>query len=247
MSAPHLTKETWFFDDFFAPATKADDRLEDCNAIMQGRSILDEAKIDGHPFFLYATSSRESLRVWAMQESVVTNHFSQVLFAMLALINNVHVRSILVPVVWDEHSSLRNGVAFRSHPQLLANLIADLGIEKSKIKPLPFTLRFADLLTDSISSLLYALGVLGIGNESMLIPEYIAVEKAFAAHYPKKLYSPFLRANIEEDKTHSRLLEVAAACLIRNHDDENEYVRGAHEGVNGRLQYYDALLSHCQT
>lgn len=246
MIVPFISVEDWSFDEFFDRLVKADDDLQLYPCIAAGRDLISQAHLDLHPFFQFATENEFALKVWTMQECVITNHFSQVLFYLLSEIRNVHLRAILTPVVMGEHSPVRNGIAYGSHPHLLSKLCKDLGIDTKAIKPAPFTLEFANLLTECTTSLLYAFGVLGVGNEALLIPEYTAVERAFSRHFEPKIYKAFLRANIEEDKSHSNLFEIATICLLNSENDQQVYIKGAYDGVFGRVKYYDSLLDHCR-
>lgn len=242
---PYVEAETWSFNDFFDQLPIVEDHIKSHPAIVAGRNILSQAQIGNHAFFAFACKNRRALEIWAMQESVITNHFSQILFYLLSQVRNVHLRAVLMPVAAGEHSPVRNGIAYNAHPHLLSKLCKDLNIDVSTIVPLPFTLAFAQLLTDCTKSLLYAFGVLGIGNEALLVPEYTAVERAFSCHYPSEVYRRFLRANIEEDKSHANLFEIAATCIMKSEADQQSYIQGARDGVSTRISYYDFLLEYC--
>jgi hypothetical protein len=237
----HLSAARWSFSEHFGDVQLVSEPGRD-PTIQAARGYLASAAIANHLFFRKAFGKQNALALWAAQESVITNHFSQTLFAMMSLIKNVHLRSALLPVVTGEHSELRGGRAVGSHPHLLAKLVADLGVAPEAVEPIEPTIRFADVLTDSLCSLPRALGCLGIGNEAMLVPEYTAVEKLFAELYPRELYRPFLRANIEEDRHHSNLMEIAAVSIFRCEYDRAEFLEGARIGINGRLRYYDGLI-----
>ena len=121
-----LSAENWTFKDHFEPPRLRDDQELD-PTIQAARAYLALAAIDHHPFFHIAIGNREALQIWAAQESVITNYFSQTLFSMMALIKNVHLRSVLLPVAVGEHSALKGGQAVGSHPHLLAKLVIDIG------------------------------------------------------------------------------------------------------------------------
>lgn len=237
-----LSAARWTFADYFEPPNFVDQPELDLT-IKTARAYLASAAIDRHPFFQKALGNIDALALWAAQESVITNHFSQTLFAMMALIKNVHLRSVLLPVVAGEHSALKKGRAVGSHPHLLAKLVVDIGISPDAVRPSPPTIRFGEVLTDSLQSLPRALGCLGIGNEAMLIPEYTAVEKLFSELYPRELYRPFLRANIEEDHTHSTLMDLAAVAIFRSQAERDDFLTGARAGVDARVRYYDELIT----
>lgn len=237
-------KDTWAFEDYFS-APDIEKILQNKHFVEQARVALADAKIGNHKFFAEAALEPELLKVWAAQESVITNHFSQVLLKFLSAIKNVHVRSLLMPVVAGEHSKLRNGIAFGSHPHLLSQLVEDLCINANQINPLECTVRFADHLSNSIVDWFYGLGFLGIGNEAMLVPEYEAVEIAFSRHFEREIFRPFLRANIEEDKSHSSIMDDAAAMTIQSDEDGTRYLAGALDGITARTRYYDELLAAC--
>lgn len=214
------------------------------------RDMVDEAiaieraaRIEDHPFFEYAKSSPKAMKLWTSQEAVVTNPFSQVLFAMMANINNVHIRSLLMPVVYGEHSRVRKGVAGNAHPWLIWRLCNSMDLKTSDIKPSNAVIEFINVLVDSIENPMYSLGVLGIGNELMLIAEYGAVGKCFESACPEAEYSAFLQSNIEEDIGHSQLMADAAVFMTQMGHKKDDFLAGAKDGVDARIRYYDSLLS----
>lgn len=231
----------WIFDDYFAPL-QAPIALP--QFIERSREIVAKSAIESHPFFSLARENPSALNEWTKQECVITNHFSLALLAMMASITNVHVRSLLMPVVAGEHSPIRHGRAYGSHPNLLAKLVTDLKIDPASITPLPFTATFVSQLFATGRSLPFWLGVLGVGNEALLVPEYGAVRVAFGFHHPSKVYRPFLTANIEEDSQHSALIEEAAACICVTEASKEGFLLGARRGVEARMSYYDALECH---
>jgi hypothetical protein len=237
-----LNQSSWKFADFFD--TLDFERASFNKGIIeQARTILLECDISNHEFFVIAEESAGALKVWAAQEAVITNHFSQVLLRFLSQMKNVHVRSLLMPVVAGEHSRLKDGVAFGSHPNLLAKLVLDLGLAPHDIKPMQCTIEFGNELNRSADDWYFGLGFLGIGNEAMLVPEYEAIEKVFSMHFEREIFRPFLRANIEEDKSHSDLMDQAAMLTIQNSEEATKFLAGAEAGVLSRRKYYDRLVT----
>jgi hypothetical protein len=233
--------DDWKFEDYFGKLSVTA-TSDFCSADIL--KILADNSIEKHQFFDLAKSKKCFLTEWVKQECIVTNHFSLALLCFLASIKNVHLRSLLMPVVTGEHSKLRDGVAFGSHPYLLAKLAADLSIDSMAVKPEQFTIDFIETLFSETKSTAYRLGLLGIGNEALLIPEYTAVRDVFALHYDRKLFRPFLTANIEEDSQHASLMETAARFVCKSQSDWEEFILGGRDGVNARIQYYDALVAH---
>ena len=186
----------WRFDDYYTPIDPA---AGPTSIIGSARLIVKDSSIANHPFFGFTRTHRAALVEWAKQECVVTNHFSFALLSLLAKIKNVHLRSLLIPIVVGEHSPVRDGYAYHSHPHLLSKLVIDLGVSTNEISPLPFTEHFIDILFCANESVAYSIGVLGVGNEALLVPEYGAVEEAFSPHFHSAIYRPFLRANVEEE------------------------------------------------
>lgn len=200
-----------------------------------------EAKIENHPFFTTAKHSREAMILWTSQEAIVTNPFSQILFQLIGNVKNVHVRSILMPVVGGEHSKVKEGKASKSHPWLIWKLCSSLGITADDIKPTNAIVDFVRTLEMAAENPMYGLGVLGIGNELMLLAEYCAVELCFDAACPDADYKDFLHANIGEDEVHSRLIGDAAAALATLGHSKQDFLVGAKDGIAARVKYYDAL------
>lgn len=223
--------------DYFDPIKPDIDR----SFVNVAEALEREAKIEEHPFFTVAKGKREAVVLWASQEAIVTNPFSQMLFRVMSNVKNVHVRSTLLPVVHGEHSPLRNGVADRSHPWLIWRLCRSLGI--SEMRPTKAIIEFIGVLERDADSPMRALGVLGIGNELMLLAEYRAVEACFDAVCPEADYREFLHANIGEDETHTKLIGDAAAALAALGHSAADFIAGAREGVDARVRYYDMLLT----
>lgn len=210
--------------------------------VIEARSIADAAGIAQHPFFHEASQSPGLLQLWCSQEAVVTGPFSQFLFLIASQIQNVHLRAHFLSVIVGEHSRLQRGVAVGAHPWLLYNLCVSAGVNLARVNPLQSTLRFLEALANSISSLPFALGALGIGNERMLIAEYSAIEHCFREALPNATFRAFLRANIDEDATHSSIIEEIVSALPQA-DSDTHYLQGAEFGVRARLRYYDELLT----
>ena len=185
----------------------------DYSFIREAELIEREARIENHPFFEKAKGNKSAMVLWASQEALVTNPFSQILFRVMSNIKNVHIRSILIPVVHGEHSKVRKGTATKSHPWLIWRLCQSLDINYSDIKPTKAIVDFLKVLEDSMDSPMYSLGVLGIGNELMLLAEYRAVEACFDSSCPDADYKDFLHANIGEDEVHTQLIGDAAAAM----------------------------------
>jgi hypothetical protein len=96
--------------------------------VREAEQIERTSRIENHEFFQFAKNSASALVLWASQEAVVTNPFSQILFRVIGDIRNVHVRSVLMPVVAGEHSSVRSGIAASSHPWLIWQLCRSVGL-----------------------------------------------------------------------------------------------------------------------
>ncbi len=225
--------------EYFEPLKENPDR----SFVEVASKIERDAKIENHPFFATAKNSRDAMILWTSQEAIVTNPFSQILFQLMSNVKNVHVRSILIPVVGGEHSKVKAGTATKSHPWLIWKLCRSLNIEAKDIKPTHAIIDFIKVLSDAAENPMYGLGVLGIGNELMLLAEYRAVESCFDVACPEADYRDFLHANIEEDEAHSRLIGDAAASLAALGFDSNDFLRGAKDGVQARVSYYDSLLN----
>jgi len=224
--------------DYFGALTLNPDR----SFVKAAEGLERKAKIEDHPFFAQAKKSRAALVLWASQEAIVSNPFSQILFRLMSNIKNVHVRSILLPVVDGEHSAVSNGVANRSHPWLIWRLCRSLGISDDRILVTKAIRDFISTLEAAVDDPMRALGVLGIGNELMLLAEYGAVQACFDAVCPDADYREFLQANIGEDETHTRLIGDAAAALTEFGYSSGDFIEGARIGVEARVSYYDALL-----
>lgn len=213
--------------------------------VKEAEKIERAAAIEHHPFFAHALANPAALILWATQEAVVTTPFSQALFATLAHIDNVHVRAVLMPVVAGEHGGFEadSGLAPRSHPWLIWRLCKSLGISEDRIKATAAVSEFVNVLFSAIETPMRSLGLLGVGNELLLLAEYEAIYKCFEKHFPDAHYADFLRSNIKEDEGHTMLIERAATALHHMGHSADEYLKGAAIGVSARVTYYDTLLT----
>jgi hypothetical protein len=125
---------------------------------------------------------------------------------------------------------------------LIWQLCKSVGLNEKSIVVTEAVAAFIQTLENSARSPMRALGVLGIGNERMLIAEYRAIESCFDIALPSADYKNFLHANICEDESHTRLIAEAATAMATIGYDRTEFVIGAKEGVAARVRYYDTLL-----
>ena len=234
-----ISLDGWRFDEYFAEM-RVPSKTPDF--ILQARGMVRSCGIENHVFFDFCKENKGALIEWTKQECIITNHFSLSLFSLLGLIRNVHLRSMLIPVLAGEHSPLKDGIAYGSHPNLLARLIDDLGIDTDSLNAENFTVEFVDLLFSENYPICYRFGVLGVGNEALLVPEYKAVSLAFDHHYPRGVHRPFLTANIEEDRIHSKVMEDAAMLLCNDAETQDSFIQGARDGIQARFRYYDKML-----
>ncbi len=229
----------WDAPQFFLPPTSVGISPD----ILEARAMADQSGVAQHEFFRIAQSSPDLLRLWTSQEAVVTGPFSQMLLLLASRIKNVHSRAKFLEVIEGEHGNVRDGVAYHSHPWLLYRLCVSVDLDLAAVRPLQPTLKFLAALADSFEHMEVALGVLGIGNERMLLSEYATVERCFDACMPNAEYRAFLRANVDEDEMHSAIIE-AVVSTFSSPDAVQQYVEGARRGVKARLVYYDELLKH---
>jgi hypothetical protein len=225
--------------EYFAPLSLGGDR----NFVSEAEAIESTAKIADHPFFDLARKNKEALLLWTSQEAAVTNPFSQILFATMSHIRNVHVRALLMPVVAGEHGRFVDGRASKSHPWLIWELCVSLGIDAQPILPTPALIAFIEALEATTTNPMLALGALGIGNELMLLSEYSVIQRCFEKLTPEAKFRNFLKGNISEDETHTKLIEDAAVALRNAGFQSDDFVRGAALGVAARVKYYDAIFA----
>jgi pyrroloquinoline quinone (PQQ) biosynthesis protein C len=233
----------WSYEQYFsAPIGDASHP-----AIVQASDLVDNCGIADHPFFGVASSSQSVLRSWVSQELVVTNPFSQMLMQLANAIDNVHIRTMVMQVAFGEHGPLRGRLAPVAHPWLLHQLGISVGLEPKEILPFEETLLFLEEIGEACeASTLSAVGVLGMGSERLLVPEYTAIRTSFEQGWPDCDFKRFLNANIEEDVAHASLMELVAASLIEVGGNPDDFVDGARVGVSARMRYYSSLLERLQ-
>jgi hypothetical protein len=236
---------SWISDEWFlAPDVNPAHPVLDA-----ARSYVEHAGIEKHEFFRLAARSPEALKAWASQELVVTGPFAQYLLLIAASIPNVHLRSIVVRVLRDEHGGLtKQLLASRSHPWLLHRLAISIGVDPASVRPFEETCWFLDELKRECGrSTIRGLAAIGMGSEALLVPEYSAVRAAFAKAMPEASFAPFLDANLRADTDHTRLLEVVSGNLIATDSDANDYLEAARKSVDDRLVYYDRLTKRLKS
>ncbi len=117
---PKLLADSWSYESHFAPATYDHRQSELCAPIAAAREILDRAQIGRHPFFDYAGQLPAALKVWAAQECVITNHFSQVLLLKAQYFSRIANCDINA----GDSLSLQVEQATRSRAEVKARLLA---------------------------------------------------------------------------------------------------------------------------
>ena len=129
-----------------------------------------------------------------------------------------------------------------SHPWLLHRLRESMGIEAQAIRPLDETNEFLDVLFEECKTPLTGVAALGMGNERLLLPEYVALRKSFEQCWPDCDYSGFLEANLTADAEHARMLGIVASAMIMRGCDPRVYLEAAKRSVDSRIRYHDRLL-----
>jgi hypothetical protein len=202
---------------------------------------INERRLDEHPFFRLAFNSKAVLSLWVSQELVMTNAFSQMVLRAASYIPNVHARAVMAEIAFGEHGTARRGFAEHAHPQLLDQLRASINLDPALIEPAMPTRDFISRLRSHLTDTLTALAYIGVGNERLIIPEYAAIKKCFAHQWPECDYEPFLKANLVEDITHSKLCYELASMLIQSEEDSRAFKAAAIASIESRFQYFDDL------
>jgi pyrroloquinoline quinone (PQQ) biosynthesis protein C len=228
----------WQYDVWFAPPRNVTRHP----AVSEALRYASDRRIDSHPFFRKASKSKQALELWVSQELIVTGAFSQILLRVCAMIENVHVRTMVMEVVDGEHGPLRAGMAGASHPWLLHQLGESIGLAPASVQILAETEEFLAALETKAREPLTGVAAVGVGNERLILPEYAAVKRCFDACWPGSEYRAFLDANINDDLRHSELLADVGTIMIDNGADPQSYLRAAIESVDDRYHYYDRLL-----
>jgi len=229
----------WNYEEYFSPPSSPLRHP----VIFEVEKYVETRHLQAHPFFEVAIESPEALKMWVTQEIVMTNPFSQIVLKAASLFKNVHLRAMLTEVALGEHGRVKDGVAKAAHPWLLHLLRESLSIPIESICPFPETQEFLQGLSNGCNSPIEAVAAIGVGNERLIIPEYEAIKRCFAAASPTANYKPFLDANIHEDITHSSLLYDVATHLIARGAKAEAYLEAAIRAVDRRYYYFDQLYN----
>jgi hypothetical protein len=234
----YLMLDSWHYHEFFhrCPDTPLHPVIEEIEQYVIAR------RLDAHPFFATAMTSRSALELWVGQELVMTNAFSQIVLGAAARIQNVHLRAMLTQVAFGEHGLARNRFAPHSHPWLLDRLRDSIDLAEASVAPTPAAVDFLSKLAAASERPVTAIAAIGTGNERLIIPEYAAIKRCFSAVWPDALHEPFLNANINEDTLHSKLCYEIATAMIAMGADALEYRDAAIQSVENRIHYFDQLL-----
>jgi hypothetical protein len=233
-----LGLEDWQYGSFFDPVAPPETDLTEAL-----EELVLDAKLDEHPFFDLAARTQSALWLWASQELVMTNAFSQIVLRAASQIGNVHARAVLAEVAYGEHGRVRSGLAKRAHPWLLEQLRASIDLTRSKVAPAQPTINFIERLASRITEPLESVAFIGIGNERLIAPEYKAIRRCFQALFPLAQFEPFLKANIDEDIVHARLCYELGAILSKSSADEQRFLEAAAASIKSRVIYFDELLA----
>jgi hypothetical protein len=232
-----LHMKEWKYSLFFDP-------LSDVPAhpvVQVIEQYIEHRQLDKHPFFELARDSKSALTLWAAQELVMTNAFSQLVLRAASCIPNVHARAVLVEIASGEHGFSRRGIAKNAHPWLLSQLGSSINLDLVQIAPAEPTRMFIRRLTSHIDTPLNMLAYIGVGNERLIIPEYTAVKKCFSEQWPESRYKLFLDANLDEDISHSQLCYLLASMLIQSVQDAESFKSAAIASIDSRFEYFDGL------
>jgi hypothetical protein len=233
-----LGLQSWAHSEFFLPT-----EISEIHPVVEKiEQYIASAALDQHPFFAEAKVNTNALLLWASQEIVMTNAFSQIVLFAASRVRNVHVRAVLAEVAYGEHGRCKHGLAAKSHPWLLEQLRTSVELSWEKVTPHPATISFIGRLCEFLENPLSSIAGIGVGNERLIEPEYKAIKHCFAAKFPGANFAPFLDANLSEDLTHSRLCYEAATALIVSDDDATKFLGSACRSVDSRVQYFDQLL-----
>jgi hypothetical protein len=147
-----------------------------------------------------------------------------------------------------EHGAIRGNTAPFAHPWLLYSLGKSVRLTDDEMVILPETAQFLEMISkDCERSPLAAAGVLGMGSERLLVPEYTAARNAFEKCWPECDFRRFLNANIEEDVRHAELMENVGRALLSLGHRDGDFLSGAQVGIEARIVYYDALVERVGT
>ena len=234
----NLGLQSWTHSEFFLPT-----EVSAIHPIVEKvEEYIAATSLDQHPFFAEAKVNTNALLMWASQEIVMTNAFSQIVLFAASRVRNVHIRAVLAEVAYGEHGRCKRGLAAKSHPWLLEQLRTSVGLSSEEVKPHPATISFIGRLCEFLESPLSSIAGIGVGNERLIEPEYKAIKQCFAAKFPGTNFAPFLDANMSEDLIHSRLCYEAATALIVSDDDATRFLGWARRSVDSRVKYFDELL-----
>jgi hypothetical protein len=227
----------WKYSLFFDPLSD----VAEHPVVREIEQYIEHRQLDEHQFFRLANHSKSALVLWATQELVMTNAFSQLVLRAASCIPNVHARAVLVEIASGEHGLSRRGIAKHAHPWLLSQLGSSIDLDLVQVSPAEPTRMFIRRLASHIDTLLNMLAYIGVGNERLIIPEYTAVKKCFAAQWPESRYKLFLDANLNEDISHSQLCYLLASMVIKSERDAESFRSAAIASIDSRFEYFDGL------
>jgi pyrroloquinoline-quinone synthase len=194
--------------------------------------------------------SREGVRFWSLQASLVVYEFTRFISAIHANCPHRDGQQLLAENLWEEHGA---GVPERDHYSLIRKLARSLGAtdqEIDDVRALPETAAYIDhcLRVTRELSFVESMVAIAIGIEIFMPTFFGKLADSLCSHYGLARGDvDYLLVHVTEDEKHSR----RALELINAYADTEEIREKARTALQQMLvvkrRFADAVYNHCST
>ena len=194
-----------------------------------------------------ATLSREGVKLWILQASLVVRQFTRFISAIHANCPHRDAQQLLAENLWEEHG---RGSSSNDHYSLVRNLARSLGATDQEIddaKPLPETAAYIDhcLRITRERSFVESTTAIAVGIERFMPVFFGALAENLCSNYGLTNDDvQYLRVHVSEDEAHAR----RAIGLIEAYADTSEVRDNARRELREMLRvkrrFAEAVFKH---
>lgn len=192
--------------------------------------------------------SREAVRRWAVQASLVVREFTRFISAMHTNCPYRDAQQLLAENLWEEHG---NGRAVRDHYELIRRMARRLGASDEELDtatPLPETTAYINhcFAVARGGTFLDGLAALGVGVESFMPRFFGGLAEQLQAQFGLTREDvQYLLVHVGEDEDHARR---SLEMLDKYADSEAKQESARHalcEMIAVKRRFAEAVYAHC--
>jgi len=192
--------------------------------------------------------SREAVKRWAIQASLVVREFTRFISAMHANCPHRDAQQLLAENLWEEHG---RGHEARDHYRLIRHMAKQLGASEAELDeaaPLPETAAYIEhcFKVTREGSFIEGMAAVGVGLESFMPRFFGALADAFQAQFNLGRGDvEYLLVHVGEDEDHARR-SLEMLDKYANTEAQRESARRAlRETIAVKHRFAEAVYAHC--